>query len=159
MMNRIMVDDYPIFELYQALRQQLMQTLSDDDLRYTPGGENPTLGELCRDIGAIQDAYIQSFKTFKLDFAAAPTPPVEIRVLALTRWFEELDRELAAALTNLSEEDVENRYIERTDEFQLLPRVQLEVYKEALLIFYGKVSVYLKAMGKPRPPQWEEWIA
>lgn len=39
------------------------------------------------------------------------------------------------------------------------PTFQLEVYKEALLIFYGKASVYLKAMGKPRPPQWRERIA
>jgi hypothetical protein len=39
------------------------------------------------------------------------------------------------------------------------PTFQLEVYKEALLIFYGKASVYLKAMGKPRPQQWQEWIA
>jgi IS605 OrfB family transposase len=31
-------------------------------------------------------------------------------------------------------------------------------YKEALLIFYGKVSMYLKAIGKILPEQWQEWI-
>ena len=30
--------------------------------------------------------------------------------------------------------------------------------KEALLIFYGKVDIYLKMMGKPRPEQWAAWI-
>jgi hypothetical protein len=34
----------------------------------------------------------------------------------------------------------------------------LEIYKEALLIFYGKTSVYLKATGKELPEQWLAWI-
>lgn len=40
----------------------------------------------------------------------------------------------------------------------LSPAIQSEIYKEALLIFYGKVDVYLKAMGKPRPEQWAIWM-
>ncbi|MFP4346453.1 MAG: hypothetical protein ACLFU8_17340 [Anaerolineales bacterium] len=39
------------------------------------------------------------------------------------------------------------------------PHVQLEIYKEALLIFYGKVSVYLKALGKVPSEHWQAWIA
>jgi hypothetical protein len=27
-----------------------------------------------------------------------------------------------------------------------------------LLIFYGKVSVYMKAIGTPRSQQWRDWI-
>lgn len=37
--------------------------------------------------------------------------------------------------------------------------IQPEVYKVALLIFYGKISVYLKAMAKPRPQHWRERFA
>jgi len=48
--------------------------------------------------------------------------------------------------------------IDRGGDFKLPPRIQLEVYKEALLIFYGKTDVYLKAMGKALPTQWREWI-
>ena len=47
-MNRIMTEYYPTFQLYQALRDQLMTILTDKDLRYTPGGANPPLGTLCR---------------------------------------------------------------------------------------------------------------
>jgi len=42
--------------------------------------------------------------------------------------------------------------------FSPLPKQQLDIYREALLIFYGKVSVYLKSMGRARPPEWREWI-
>jgi hypothetical protein len=39
-----------------------------------------------------------------------------------------------------------------------LPTEQLDVYRGALLIFYGKVGVYLKAIGVTLPPQWQAWI-
>jgi hypothetical protein len=32
------------------------------------------------------------------------------------------------------------------------------MYREALLIFYGNASVYLKALRKSLPPQWQAWI-
>lgn len=35
---------------------------------------------------------------------------------------------------------------------------QLDTYREGLLIFYGKISVYLKAMGRPRSEAWRSWI-
>jgi hypothetical protein len=37
--------------------------------------------------------------------------------------------------------------------------IQLHIYREALLSFYGKASVYLKALGKTLPEQWQSWIA
>jgi hypothetical protein len=40
-----------------------------------------------------------------------------------------------------------------------LPKIQLDVYREALLIFYGKVSVHLRAIDRPLPGQWLDWIA
>jgi hypothetical protein len=69
-MNSIMADTYPTFELYQALRDQLMAILSDDDLAYQPGGATPALGALCRNIGETEIAYTQSFRTFELAFTS-----------------------------------------------------------------------------------------
>lgn len=37
-MNSIFSDYYPIFEMYQTLREQLMEMLSDEELGYTVGG-------------------------------------------------------------------------------------------------------------------------
>jgi len=159
-MNSIMTGYYPVFELYQSLRNQLMALLEDDDLAFRPGDNNPTLGALCREMGEVQYAYIQSFKTFKIDFSYRyDEPGLQDSVQRLTAWFEQLDQELKEVVSGLSEEDVSNRIIDRGGDFVLSPRIQLDVYKEALLIFYGKTSVYLKMMAKPLPEQWQQWIA
>jgi hypothetical protein len=42
--------------------------------------------------------------------------------------------------------------IDRGGDFKLSPQGQLDAYKEALLIFYGKVDVYLKALNNPARP-------
>jgi uncharacterized damage-inducible protein DinB len=159
-MNSIIEEYYSIFEMYQSLREQLMDSLTDEELAYSPGGENMTLGELCREMGEVEYSYIQSFKTLKQDFDYRnEEPELEASVEKLSDWFKDLDGELRAAIEAFSEEDLQKKVIVRGPEFHISPRIQLEVYKEALLIFYGKASVYLKAMGKPRTEQWQHWIA
>ena len=159
-MNRIMESYYPIFEMYQALRGQLMESLEDEDLTYSPGGENPSLGMLCKEIGEVERAYIDSFKTFEMDFSYRnPEPGLVDSVAKLQAWYAALDEELRATVAALSDEALEERRIDRGPNFSVPPHVQMEIYKEALLIFYGKVSVYLKAMGKARSEQWQAWIA
>lgn len=158
-MNSIMADYYPTFRLYQALRVQLLELLSDEDLRFTPGGENPPLGALCVEIGEVQQAYSRSFMDWRMDLSYRNLEPgLAEGVSQLAAWYRILDAELEAVISHLSEEDIKTRQIDRGG-WSTTPLIQLEVYKEALLIFYGKASVYLKAMGKPRPPQWQAWIA
>ena len=159
-MNSIVREQGQILEQTQALRNQLMEILTDEDLSYSPGGENLTLGALCREMGEVQQAYISSFQTFEQDFNfRAKEPELEHSVERLRAWLQALDRELMTALESLSEEDIQNRVIDRGEGFVVPPVVQLHIYREALLIFYGKVSVYLKALGKTRPEQWQSWIA
>jgi hypothetical protein len=159
-MNSIVSEHYPLFELYQALRNKLMDILSDSDLSYSPGGNNPTLGELCREIGEIETSYILSFRSFTQDFNYKNSEPgLTNSVSSLRGWFKELDSELKSTISNLSEEDLSSRLIDRGHDFEVSPRIQLEIYKEALLIFYGKSNVYLKSMGKELPQQWQDWIA
>lgn len=158
-MNSIIGDYYPTFQLYQALRDQLMDILTDDDLRYTVGGANPPLGVLCRELGEVEYAYIQSFKTFRLDFSYRNTDPeLERNVNVLSAWFVTLDHELKSAVSALSEDEIALRTIDRGGGFELSPRMQLGAYVEALLIFSGKVMVYLRALGKTPPEQWRDWI-
>jgi hypothetical protein len=81
---------------------------------------------------------------------------------AVKAWYAELDRDFMAAVAALSEEDIATRRIIRgdfdEDFFSPLPKIQLDVYREALLIFYGKVSVYLRSIGRPLPGNWPDWI-
>jgi hypothetical protein len=160
LMNSILREQGQILDLTQALRNQLMDILTDQDLAYSPGGENLTLGALCREMGEVQQAYISSFQTFEQDFGyRVDDPDLECSVERLRVWFQTLDRELRAALEALSEEEIQNRLIDRGGGFIVPPVAQFHIYREALLIFYGKASVYLKALGKTRPEQWLSWIA
>jgi uncharacterized damage-inducible protein DinB len=158
-MNSLMREYYPTFEYYQALRNQLMEIISDEDLAFRPSDKNETLGALCLDIGETEVCYIKSFRTFKQDFSyRSEEPGLAGSAARLAAWYRELDVELKSVLEALTENDLRTRLVDRGEGFELPLHIQLEVYKEALLIFYGKVSVYLKAMGKVRSEQWQEWI-
>ncbi len=156
-MNSIINEYYPILEEYQALRNQLMGLLRDEDLAFSLPG-NPTFGTLCREIGDVQHAYVHSFRTFSQNFSYRHKQPgLDASVTKLKLWFEKLDLDLRQVIESLSEEAIQSRKIDRG--YDVTPRAQLEIYQQALLIFYGKASVYLKAMGKELPDQWRDWIA
>lgn len=157
-MNSLMQSQAALLEQTQALRDQLMAILTDGDLAYTLPGDNFSLGALCREMGEIEHIYAQSFKTFKMDFSYRnPEPGLELSVEKLVSWYAKLDDELKAALAGLSEDDIQNKMIDRGD-FKPSPMIQFHTYREALLIFYGKASVHLKALGKPLPGLWPDWI-
>jgi uncharacterized damage-inducible protein DinB len=159
-MNSLMREYYPTFEYYQAMRSQLMDILEDEDLAFEVGGANPPLGALCVEIGETEKSYIESFKTLKQEFSYGnEDPELGHTVSRLRAWYIQLDQQLKSALESFSEEDLRTQLVDRGGGFELPLHIQLDVYKEALLIFYGKVSVYLKAMDKERPQQWQEWIA
>lgn len=164
-MNSLIRDHLPAtyFEHYQLRRSELMGVLTDDDLAFRPAGAALTLGELCREIGEIEYSYIEAFKTFRQDFDwREGDSRMERDVAALTAWYEDLDRELLAALEVLTEDDIAGRRIIRSDfdvaDFSPLAPQELDNYREALLIFYGKVSIYLRIMGKELPGEWKAWI-
>ena len=103
------------FPLYQGLRDELMATLSDADLAVTLGGTTSSLGALCKAIGEIEHAYVESFRTFSQDFSYRNPDPVERSVAALAAWYTRLDRDLMTVLETLTEDDVEHRRIVRGD--------------------------------------------
>lgn len=143
----------------QDLRDQLLDMLSDQDLAYKLPGSNPTLGELCEEMGQIQQVYTHSFKSFKHDWAypyAKPEAPDS--VASLKTWFKELDEQLVEMLNGLSEVDIHTQQIDRGHGFTPSPYVQFQIYREAILIFYAKASVYLKALEKPYSDEWKRWV-
>lgn len=148
------------FEMYKMLRPQLLDILSDEDLAFSPGGDNMTLGELCVELGETEMNYIESFQTFKMGGAAKNDDPSRAgSVTKLNEWYDTLHAELKAAVEAISVEDAQSRMIYRGENFELPVHIQISVLQEAYLIFYGKAMVYLKAMQKERPQQWTDWIA
>ena len=149
------------FAEYQDLRTQLMGVLGDDDLAFRPGRATFTFGHLCREIGEIEYSYIEAIRTFRQDFEwRNPDPRSERSVAALSSWFADLDKDLQAAIEAVTDDDAANRRFIRADipDFSPLLPQELDIYREALLIFYGKASIYLRAMGRELPGDWQAWI-
>jgi hypothetical protein len=151
------------FAEYQLLRTELVAVLADEDLAFRPGPATASLGELCHEIGDIEHSYVEALRTFRQDFEwHNPDPRVERSVSALAAWYADLDASLAAAIEALTEDEIANRRISRddfdVDAFSPLAAQELDVYREALLIFSGKVSIYLRLMGRELPPHWGAWI-
>src|SRR5712691_11354347 len=81
------------FREYQVLRDELIQILTDEDLAVRVAGAGESLGSLCRGIGEVERAYIESFRTFMLDFDVRDRDPYRERsVAAISAWYTELDR-------------------------------------------------------------------
>lgn len=148
-MNRYMQDKWSWIEGTHGMRARLLDTLSDADLAFDPGGTNMTLGALCRELGEVEYSYIQSLKTFKQDWSYRNTAAgLEQSIAQLQAWYQTLDEEMKATVAALSDEEL-TKTIHRGGDFSLPVEMQLDVYLQALLIFFGKVSIYLKAMNRP----------
>jgi len=156
-MNRLMQEKWSWIEGIHGMRTQLLDILNDTDLSFSPGGQNMTLGELLREIGEIEYSYTQSLKTFKQDWSYRNTEPgLQSHIAQLKAWYQVLDDEMKATISALSDEDF-TKTIDRGG-FALPVELQLDGYLQALLIFFGKATIYLKAMNRPLPKQIEEWI-
>jgi hypothetical protein len=157
-MNSLVAEEFPLTES-QKLRYDLMNALTDSDLTHKLPGDNPTLGELCREMGEIERVYIESFKTYQQDWSYRNNEPeLATSVERLKAWYTTLDEEFETVMRGFSEDDLHNQQIDRGHGFTPSPYVQFQIYREAALIFYAKASVYLKALQKPMNDQWRAWI-
>jgi hypothetical protein len=156
-MNHYMNEKWSWIEGTHQLRTQLLDILSDADLTFNPGGQNITLGALCRESGEVEYSYIQSLKTFQQDWSYRNEEvALERSVARLKEWFQRLDDELKAAATALTDDDLK-KTVDRGG-FAMPVDLQLDAYLQALLIFFGKATIYLKAMNIPLPQQIQEYI-
>ncbi len=157
-MNSLIESEFPLLET-QRERYDLMQVLTDSDLAYKPPGDNPPLGDLCRDFGEVEYGYIQSFKTFKHDLSYRATErELATSVVRFQAWYTMLDLEFETVLRGFSEDGLHHKQIDRGHGFTPSLYVQFEIYREALLMFYAKASVYLKALPKSVNDQWHAGI-
>ena len=157
-MNSLIETEFPLHEA-QRLRYDLLRVLTDGDLAYKLPGDNPTLGELCREMGEVEYDYIQSFKTFKHEWSyRAPEPEVAGSVAGLEAWYRALDDEFERVIRGFSEEELHQRQIDRGHGFTPSLFVQFQIYREALLIFFAKASVYLKALQREVSDEWRVGI-
>ena len=154
-MNSLMTEQGDWLRGMHGLRGQLLDGLTDADLGFSLPG-NPTLGEMFREEAEIERSYADSFKSFTQTFEQGKSDPaLATRLDQLKAHYQALDADLDGTLEALSEADIE-RNIERGSSLSV--RSQLQVYFQAVLIFFGKATIYYRAMGKPLPENWKEWI-
>jgi len=140
---------------HHRMRDHLLSVVADADLAYKLPGRNPTLGELLVELGEIEGVYTHSFETFTLDWSHRQLPPpMPDSVAGLQAWFEAQDEAMKDALDRFTQEELHLDRIDRGHGFIASPFVQYEVYREAVYIIYGKLSVYLKALERDAGEEW-----
>lgn len=156
-MNRYMNEKWSWIEGSHGMRTQLLDMLSDADLAFSPGGQNMTLGALCREMGETEHSYVQSLKTFQQDWSYRNTEAgLDSSVAKLKAWNQALDEEMKATVSAFSDEDLQ-KMINRNG-FSVPVEMQLEIYLQALLIFFGKATIYFKTMNKTLPQNFQDFI-
>lgn len=155
-MNALIKEHGELLSETQSFRTGMLAQLTDGDLAYALPG-NMTLGELCREMGETEHGYVAAFSRFEHEWGYRhPDPSVATSVAALRAWYEQLDGDLLAALNALTDDDIATRRLRGggwasvTKEFHL--------YREALLIFYAKAGLYLRALDKPLSEEWIDWM-
>ena len=144
---------------HHGMRDLLLTVFSDADLSYTLPGDNPSLGAVLVEMGHVEGVYTSSWQTGVLDWSARPLPdPPSMTIAALRTWFADQDSAMKRMLDAFSDEELHTPAIRRADDFVVSPFVQHEIYREAVYIFYGKLSVYLRALERDAGPQWAAWV-
>jgi hypothetical protein len=157
-MNSFMQYQWSWIEGSHGMRTELLDALTDSDLAFSPGGSNMTLGALCVEMGDIEHAYIQSLKTFSQHWNDRNTQPgLAGSVAQIKAWYDAMDADMKATVEAFSDADLD-KMVTRDSGYQVPAKTQLEIYLQALLIFFGKAVVYLRAMNKPVPKNIVEWI-
>jgi hypothetical protein len=156
--NRVMQERWPWIEGSHAMRAQAMDLLDNADLAFNPGGANMTLGALCREMGEIEHSYLESLKTLKQDWSYRNEESgLEGNVARLKAWYAALDEEMKSVVSAFTDEDLA-KIVEREGTPTWPVETQLEVYLQALLIFFGKLTIYSKALNKPLPKEFQDYI-
>ena len=156
-MKRFIQERWPWLEEVRDMRSQLLDILSNADLAFSPGGQNITLGALVRRMGDLEHAYIQALKTGVQDWSYHNTQAgLESDITRLKAWFQALDDEMLDTISTFSSEELTRR-VDRGGFSSTVER-EVDHYGEALLIFFGKATIYLLAMNKPVPESIENTV-
>ena len=157
-MNRLVQQRTHMIDLTHSLRDEVFKASSASDLDFSPGGQAHTLRGLLLEQADIQAAYAESYRTFKLKFADA-TPVHDQSIEEIRARFAQLDAELLQALEALSDEDLKRPHDPRGLK---APGYTVETsfytYRESVLIFAARASVYLRALGREVPALMKSFV-
>jgi hypothetical protein len=157
--NSFVENEYGAIEETQSLIGELLDEVPESAFDFSPGGSNPTIRGLLKELAQTEIAYAQSFHDWTMNFEYGSESPIDLRSVDTIRaGFTRLHQELKTALATVSEADLTGKLIDRGGGFRISPRGQIHIYGEAVLIVASRISVYLRALELPLPGKWEIWI-
>ena len=155
-MNQIEQQFFGLLDMTHGVRDQAIALIDAEDLTFSIEG-CPPLGKVLTAFGDVESMYSESFKTFKQDFSIqAPGRETVTSGPAAIEWLHGLDSDLKAALAALSDDDLA-KPIDRGG-WEMPAMANFHTYREACLILFGKLDIYLRALGKPLPEEWVAWV-
>ncbi|MGZ8786039.1 MAG: hypothetical protein ACXW1Y_10820 [Acidimicrobiia bacterium] len=155
-MNQIETEFFGLLDMTHNVRDEAIATFDGGDLAFGLPG-SAAAGEVLRAFGDVEASYTESFKTMKQDFSVqAPGWEGIASGAAAVEWLHGLDADLKAALSALTDEDLV-KPIDRGG-WQMPVMGNFHTYREAVLIQFGKLDCYLRALGKHLPDQWVAWV-
>ncbi len=156
-MNQALAETWSMVNGTHGMRTELLDSLTDADLSFTPGGQAMTLGALIKEFGEIEQSYIDSLAAHTQNFDYRnPEAGLDTHMDRLKAWLKALDGKMQTTLDAMSETDLQ-KPIDRGS-FSVNVDTQLQIYLQALLIFFGKATIYFRAMSKPLPGSTLAWI-
>lgn len=110
-------------------------------------------------MGDVARAYAESFRVGTMDFTVKADDRRSPRDGGeLAEWIRAQEGLLKESVRSFSDEELATKVVDRGGGWEIQLQTQFHVYREALLIFFGKLDIYLRMMGKPRPEQWLQWV-
>ena len=155
-MNKLMTEMGQLLDMTHGVRDQALALVEEADMAFALEG-SPTLGDLIRQMGDVQVAYTGAFASRKIDWATSADGRDGVTSGAdAAAWFAGLDQAFKDAVGAVADEDLA-AMVER-DGWSYPITAHFHTYREAVLIFFGKLDLYLRALGKTRPDEWAAWV-
>ena len=145
-MNRLMKRYPELMELNQKLRHDVLDAISDEDLGHTLGGDTLSLAELLLQQGRWEDDYVQAWRTLEMRHGSQSAPEQQT-VAGFRAWFADIEQAVRTTLEAMSDEELSRPVKRGTHSLPL--EITVYTYRESLIIFAGKASLYLRSLGRP----------
>lgn len=158
-MNQIEKDFFQLLDMGMDVLASVLTKISADDLELKPAGTELSMGELCRQMCDTAHAYTESFLSKDMDFELrAPERDGPSTGAEFATYLRQLETRMKEVIRSFSDDDLATVKIDREERWMVPPVLQFHIYREALLIFFGKLDVYVRMLNVERPVLWVRWV-
>jgi hypothetical protein len=137
---------------FRAMTAELLATLDEESLGFTPGAGMGPMWQQFRHLGRVEDNYVTGIATGRLEFGPPRRRAAGTTGSALAGYLRDLDEDLRAAIDGAGPDRTIAWPGERVD---LVEHVGRLVNHE--LLHHGELVVYVRLLGRPFPHSWRVW--